>query len=127
MMLLGFTIPIVDFDVPIEILTLGLITGLTYGVLGLGLTLVYRTTRILNFAHGEIGALPAVLIPVLVINGGLAVLGRAPPRTRLRRRSRCADRAARHPAPVEGPTSDPAGGHHRRLAGPVGHQPRDPS
>lgn len=59
------------FDAPIEILTLGLITGLTYGVLGLGLTLVYRSTRILNFAHGEIGALPAALIPILVINADL--------------------------------------------------------
>ena len=59
------------FDVPIEILTLGLVTGLTYGVLGLGLTLVYRSTRILNFAHGEIGALPAALIPILVLNADL--------------------------------------------------------
>jgi ABC-type branched-subunit amino acid transport system ATPase component/ABC-type branched-subunit amino acid transport system permease subunit len=68
--LLAFTVPLFDFEVPIEVVTLGLITGLTYGVLGLGLTLVYRTTRILNFAHGEIGALPAVLIPILVVNNG---------------------------------------------------------
>lgn len=67
---LAFTVPFLDFAVPVEIVTLGLVTGLTYGVLGLGLTLVYRTTRILNFAHGEIGALPAVLVPVLVINSG---------------------------------------------------------
>ena len=68
--ILAFTIPILDLAVPVEVVTLGLITGLTYGVLGIGLTLVYRTTRVLNFAHGEIGALPAVLVPVLVINHG---------------------------------------------------------
>jgi len=68
--LLALTVPLVDFAVPVEVVTLGLITGLTYGVLGIGLTLVYRTTRVLNFAHGEIGALPAVLVPVLVINHG---------------------------------------------------------
>ncbi len=70
MTVLAFTVPGVDFEMPIEVVTLGLITGLTYGLLGIGLTLVYRTTRILNFAHGEIGALPAALIPVLVINNG---------------------------------------------------------
>ncbi len=70
MTVLAFTVPGTAFQVPVEIVTLGLITGLTYGLLGLGLTLVYRTTRILNFAHGEIGALPAALIPILVINGG---------------------------------------------------------
>lgn len=70
MSVLAFTVPGIQFQVPIEIVTLGLITGLTYGLLGLGLTLVYRATRILNFAHGEIGALPAALIPILVINNG---------------------------------------------------------
>lgn len=60
----------IGFVVPIEVVTIGLVTGLTYGVLALGLTLVYRTTRVLNFAHGEIGALPAILVPVLVVNGG---------------------------------------------------------
>ena len=67
---LAFTVPLFDFEVPVEVVTLGLVTGLTYGVLGLGLTLVYRTTRILNFAHGEIGALPAALVPIFVINHG---------------------------------------------------------
>lgn len=64
----ALSIPGLDFELPIEILVLGLITGLTYSLLGLGLTLVYKTSRILNFAHGEMGALPALLIPVFVIN-----------------------------------------------------------
>jgi ABC-type branched-subunit amino acid transport system ATPase component/ABC-type branched-subunit amino acid transport system permease subunit len=57
-------------ELPIEIITLGLITGITYGLLGMGLTLVYRTSRVINFAHGEIGALPAILLSVLVVNQG---------------------------------------------------------
>ena len=55
-------------SVPIEVVVLGLITGMTYALLGIGLVLVYKTSRVINFAHGEMGALPAVLIPVLVVN-----------------------------------------------------------
>src|SRR5436309_15667679 len=55
-------------SIPIEVVVLGLITGMTYALLGIGLVLVYKTTRVINFAHGEMGALPAVLIPVLVVN-----------------------------------------------------------
>lgn len=69
--LAAFAVPGTGFELPVEILILGLITGLTYSLLGLGLTLVYKTSRVLNFAHGEIGALPALLVPVLVINSGL--------------------------------------------------------
>jgi ABC-type branched-subunit amino acid transport system ATPase component/ABC-type branched-subunit amino acid transport system permease subunit len=65
-----FTLPIIDFDVPANIVILGLITGLTYALTGVGLTLVFRTSRVLNLAAGEMGALPALLIPILVINHG---------------------------------------------------------
>jgi ABC-type branched-subunit amino acid transport system ATPase component/ABC-type branched-subunit amino acid transport system permease subunit len=60
--------PGVDFQIPYNVLILGLITGLTYAVLGMGIALVYRTSRVLNFAQGEMGALPAFLIPILVLN-----------------------------------------------------------
>jgi ABC-type branched-subunit amino acid transport system ATPase component/ABC-type branched-subunit amino acid transport system permease subunit len=66
------SLAVLGVDVPLEILVIGLITGCTYALLGLGLTLVYKTTRILNFAHGEMGALPALLIPVLVVNHGFS-------------------------------------------------------
>jgi ABC-type branched-subunit amino acid transport system ATPase component/ABC-type branched-subunit amino acid transport system permease subunit len=62
------TIPGVDFQLPYNVLILGLITGLTYAVLGMGIALVYRTSRVLNFAQGEMGALPALVIPILVLN-----------------------------------------------------------
>lgn len=37
----------------------GIITGLLYGVTGLGLVVIYRTSKVLNFAMGGIGALAA--------------------------------------------------------------------
>jgi ABC-type branched-subunit amino acid transport system ATPase component/ABC-type branched-subunit amino acid transport system permease subunit len=49
---------------------LGLINGLTYALLGMGLTLIYRTSHVINFAAGSMGALPSLLIPILVINRG---------------------------------------------------------
>src|SRR4029078_12963141 len=65
---LTFTIPGTGFDIPSNVVILGTITGLTYALIAVGITLVYRTSRVLNFAAGEMGALPAVLIPILVIN-----------------------------------------------------------
>ena len=41
------------------VVVLGMITGLTYGLLSTGIVLVYRTNRIINFAHGEMGAFGA--------------------------------------------------------------------
>ena len=52
----------------------GAITGLGYGLLGAGLILVYRATRIINFAHGEIGAFCALVLAELVLNEHWAFL-----------------------------------------------------
>ena len=65
---LTFTVPGTSFDIASNVVILGTITGLTYALIAVGITLVYRTSRVLNFAAGEMGALPAVLIPILVIN-----------------------------------------------------------
>ena len=51
-----------------EILVIGAITGLAYAALAVGLVLVYRATRVINFAHGEIGAFGAALVAKLVID-----------------------------------------------------------
>src|SRR5207248_6356647 len=64
-------IPFTHFQVPLEEVVLGLVTGLTYALLGVGLVLVYKTSRVLNFAHGEMGALGAGLMPWLVIRHGV--------------------------------------------------------
>ena len=40
----------------------GLVTGLLYGLLALGLVLLYRTNRVLNFAQGQLGVVAAVFL-----------------------------------------------------------------
>jgi ABC-type branched-subunit amino acid transport system permease subunit len=40
----------------------GLVAGLLYGLLALGLVLIYRTTRVLNFAQGQLGVIGAVFL-----------------------------------------------------------------
>lgn len=64
----------------------GIVVGCLYGLAGLGLVVVYKTTRVLSFAHGDITtltmyvaatliatvALPfAVVFPVILILGGI--------------------------------------------------------
>ncbi len=66
----GLTLPLINFEVPLSIVIIGLIRGLIYALLGIGITLVYRSSRVINFAHGEMGALPALLIPIFVLNLG---------------------------------------------------------
>ena len=53
-------------SIPAATLVQGLILGLNYGLLALGLVLVYRTSRVLNFAQGEMGVVAAVLLAKLV-------------------------------------------------------------
>ena len=48
----------------------GAMTGLTYGVLAVGLVLVYRATRVINFAYGDIGAVAAGILAKLVLDNG---------------------------------------------------------
>jgi ABC-type branched-subunit amino acid transport system ATPase component/ABC-type branched-subunit amino acid transport system permease subunit len=78
------------FQVDPAVVVLGMISGLTYGLLSVGIVLVYRTNRIINFAHGEMGAFGAaffslaanrwgvpyyVNLPIaLAVGGGVAAL-----------------------------------------------------
>lgn len=54
----------------IEIVIIGALTGLAYSVLAAGLVLVYRATRVINFAHGEMGAFGAAVLAKLVLDLG---------------------------------------------------------
>src|SRR5439155_1011086 len=63
------------FQAPAPILFLGLVTGATYGLLAVGLVLVFRANRIINFAHGETGAFAAAVLGVLVVNYHLPYWG----------------------------------------------------
>ena len=56
----------IGFTIAPEAIGFGLIVGATYGILAVGLVLIYRVNRIINFAHGEIGAFGASLLGVAV-------------------------------------------------------------
>src|SRR3954465_9518666 len=56
-----------SFETPLPVIVLGLIIGLTYGLLAVGLVLVFRTNRVINFAHGEMGAFAAAFFGIAVV------------------------------------------------------------
>jgi branched-subunit amino acid ABC-type transport system permease component len=43
----------------------GIALGSLYGIIGVGIILIYRTKRIINFSAGAIGAVPAILALLL--------------------------------------------------------------
>src|SRR6478672_12074003 len=45
----------------------GLIAGLEIGLLAMGIVLIYRSTRVINFAVGNMGLVGASLLALLVI------------------------------------------------------------
>jgi ABC-type branched-subunit amino acid transport system ATPase component/ABC-type branched-subunit amino acid transport system permease subunit len=51
-------------DTPFVAIVQGAIIGMAYGLLAVGLVLIYRTNRIINFAHGQIGALASAFFGV---------------------------------------------------------------
>jgi ABC-type branched-subunit amino acid transport system ATPase component/ABC-type branched-subunit amino acid transport system permease subunit len=54
--------------IPAKSVVIGIVIGLTYALLGAGLVLVYRATRVINFAHGQTGALCAAVLAKLVLD-----------------------------------------------------------
>lgn len=50
-----------------EVLVFGLQDGAIFALVGLGLALVYRATRILNFAQGELGTVPAFVAYLIMV------------------------------------------------------------
>ncbi|MCL3818708.1 ABC transporter permease subunit [Aeromicrobium wangtongii] len=63
------------FDFGVDRLVLGLFAGLTYGLLAIGLVLVYRSSRFVNFAHGSIGVFGASMLGLLAGDWGLPYWG----------------------------------------------------
>ena len=49
-------------SIPSFVLVQGVITGLSYGLLAMGLVLIYKTNRVLNFAQGQLGVVAAVFM-----------------------------------------------------------------
>ena len=66
------TIPVIGWDIGTSTLVIGLLSGLTYAILAAGLVLIYRATKVINFAHGEIGAFGAALLAKMVLDWGWA-------------------------------------------------------
>lgn len=63
---LVFTIAVqIYFSPPLGIFLYGVATGSLYGLLAVGIILVYRTNRIINFAAAAIGATPAIAAVLL--------------------------------------------------------------
>ena len=52
-------------------LMLGVVTGLTYAAFAAGFVLIYRSTGVLNFAHGEVGGFGVALFVLLLAQYGL--------------------------------------------------------
>jgi len=68
---LGFLVFVfVLYPVPVSSLVVGLFTGSLSALIAVGLVLVYRANRIVNFAQGELGGLAAVLAASLIVGPG---------------------------------------------------------
>jgi len=52
----------------------GLVIGAIYGLVALGITLVYKKSRVLNFAHGEVGMVGAFVFYVAFVEQHLPYL-----------------------------------------------------
>jgi branched-chain amino acid transport system permease protein len=58
----------------IQTVVFGLIAGGIYGLLALGVVLVYRGSKVLNLAHGEIGTFALYVASVLIVDWKLPYL-----------------------------------------------------
>ena len=65
-MVLG--VDLLGWTISPEVLVIGALTGLVYAMLGAGLVLVYRATKVINFAYGEIGAFGAAILAKVVLD-----------------------------------------------------------
>ena len=63
---------------PTGVVGLGIVTGALSSFTALGLVLVYRSTRVVNFAQAEIGGVAASLSVVLVANRGMSYFAAVP-------------------------------------------------
>ena len=57
-----------SFDLPKQVVFSGFITGATYGIMAVGIILIYRSTRVINLAIAEMGGFAAALLARMVIN-----------------------------------------------------------
>ena len=65
--MLDFTFNIVGIDGTSQLLFNGLVTGLVFGLLAMGIVLVYRSTRVINIAVANMGLPASVLMAIMVV------------------------------------------------------------
>jgi ABC-type branched-subunit amino acid transport system permease subunit len=62
---------LIGVSIPSSVVLEGAILGLNYGLLAVGLVLIYRTSRIINFAQGQLGVVAAVFMVKLYYDFGI--------------------------------------------------------
>jgi branched-chain amino acid transport system permease protein len=58
------------FPSPLGVVLGGMLVGGRIALIALGFALVYRASRVVNFAQGDLGQVPATLVVLLVISAG---------------------------------------------------------
>ena len=64
--------------IPPEVIANGMVLGSLYSLVAMGLILVYRGNRIINFAQAQLGAVPAVIALLLIAKRGVPYLAVLP-------------------------------------------------
>ncbi|MCX7620471.1 MAG: ABC transporter permease [Acidimicrobiales bacterium] len=62
---------VIYFPMPAGVYALGIILGTLGALVAVGMALIYRANRILNFAQGDLGLVPTVLAVDLIVYAGL--------------------------------------------------------
>ena len=66
-----FLVQQVVFPVPAGVFLRGIIIGLLTAMVSVGMALIYRANRVLNFAQGDLGYVPASLSVMIAVSAGL--------------------------------------------------------
>ena len=67
-------VQLVFFGVPLGAWIRGVVIGLLTALLAVGMALVYRANRVLNFAQADLGFIPAALSVGIIVFSGLPYL-----------------------------------------------------
>jgi branched-chain amino acid transport system permease protein len=67
---LAFAVTVWPFPAPLGVIVNGALVGSRVALIALGIALVYRANRVINFAAGDLGQLPATLAVLLVLSWG---------------------------------------------------------
>src|SRR5688572_2264806 len=65
-----FALQQVLYPLPLGVWVRGVLVGAVTALIALSMALIYRSNRIVNFAQGDLGAAPAVLVFLLLTDWG---------------------------------------------------------